>query len=127
MSTNSERIITNLRFVDEPNRSIGATPWQHWLVRTIDELHAQILAVAVTDSKMRSVMRIVGREANGSPSPAMLGGRQELNQDFRESSHTLFIPAMPLAAIAPSSKSPSPALKPWPASWHLRWLGMRAW
>src|SRR3954452_4299011 len=77
LRTHNQCIVTNLRFVDESNRRIGAATRQDGLVRTIDELDAQHFAIAIVDSKMGTVVTwSVRREANGRPSPAFLGGQE---------------------------------------------------
>jgi hypothetical protein len=92
LRTYNECIVTNLWFVNESNRRIGAVARQDRLVRTIDELDAQHFSVAITNSKMRTVGGWrVGREANGRPSAAFLGG-QEVDEDFRKTSHASFQP-----------------------------------
>jgi hypothetical protein len=108
LSAHNERIVTDLRFVDESNRRIRAAARRNGIVGTIDELHTQIFAVAMTDSKMGTVMSwTIGRKANGRPSPAFVCG-QELDQDLGESCNAYLSPSVPVKLPGPPGKTLTP-------------------
>jgi hypothetical protein len=61
LSTHNQRIVTDLRFVKESNRGIGAATGRHGVIRAINELDAQVFSVAIADPKMRPVTPRTGR------------------------------------------------------------------
>jgi hypothetical protein len=84
---NSQRLVRNLGFVDEPHCGVCAAAWRDWFVWTVNELHAQHFAITSPHSQVRAVVSEgIGGEANGRSSPSFRCG-QEFDPNFCKSGH----------------------------------------